>query len=82
MKNLDRLVELEAAAPALLSGSTLLNFDVRADNILISGDKVYFVDWPWARLGPPFVEWLAFAPSVHMQGGPKPDELLRRVPLG
>jgi hypothetical protein len=82
MKNLDRLVELEAAAPALLSGITLLNFDVRADNILISGDKVYFVDWPWARIGPPFVEWLALAPSVHMQGGPKPNELLRRVPLG
>jgi hypothetical protein len=80
-RNLERLVELEASAPAMLSGQTLLNFDVRADNILIAGDRVFFVDWPWARIGPPFVEWLALAPSVHMQGGPAPEELLRRVPL-
>ena len=39
-KNLDRLGELEAAAPAFLSGRTLLNFDVRADNILITNDKM------------------------------------------
>ena len=82
MKNLDRLVDLEASTPSMLSGRTLLNFDVRADNILIAGDKAYFVDWPWARVGPAFIEWVGLAPSVHMQGGPKPDELLRRVPLG
>jgi hypothetical protein len=81
-KNLGRLVELEATAPGMLSGHTLLNFDVRADNILIADDRVYFVDWPWARIGPPFVEWLGLAPSVQMQGGPRAEELLRRVPLG
>lgn len=81
-KNLDRLVALEEAAPAMLTGRTLLNFDVRADNILISGDEVFFVDWPWARIGPPFVEWIGLAPSVYMQGGPKPEELLRRARLG
>ena len=81
-RNLERLVELEASAPAMSSGQTLLNFDVRADNILIAGEKVYFVDWPWARIGHPFVEWIALAPSVQMQGGPRPEELLRRVPLG
>jgi hypothetical protein len=80
-KNIDRLVELEAEAPLAVTGRTLLNFDVRADNMLLAGDRVYFVDWPWARVGAPFVEWLAFAPSVHMQGGPKPNELLRMVEL-
>lgn len=80
--NLDRLVQLEAKAPSVVSGRTLLNFDVRADNILIAGDKVLFVDWPWARVGAPFVEWLGLAPSVYMQGGPKPEELLKMVPLG
>jgi len=79
--NLDRLVELEAKAPRAASGRTLLNSDVRADNILIAGDNVYFVDWPWARVGAPFVEWLGFAPSVYMQGGPKPRDLLRMVEL-
>jgi hypothetical protein len=81
VRNLDRLVELEAHAPASAEGDTLLNFDVRADNLLIAGEKVYFVDWPWARIGARFVEWLAFAPSVYMQGGPKPHDLLRMVAL-
>jgi len=80
-RNLERLIELEAKASSAASGQTLLNFDVRADNILIAGDRVYFVDWPWARVGAPFVEWIGLAPSVYMQGGPKPDELLRMVPL-
>jgi thiamine kinase-like enzyme len=81
-KNLDRLVELEAEAPSAAAGRTLLNFDIRADNILLAGDRVYFVDWPWARVGAPFVDWLAFAPSVSMQGGPRPSELLRTAKLG
>ena len=82
MKHLDRLVDLEASAPSMLAGGTLLNFDVRADNVLIAGDKAYFVDWPWARVGPRFVDWLGLAPSVQMQGGPRPDELLRRGLIG
>jgi aminoglycoside phosphotransferase (APT) family kinase protein len=82
VRNIDRLVELEAKAPAASEGRTLLNFDVRADNILIAGNNVYFVDWPWARVGAAFVDWVAFAPSVRMQGGPKPSELLRTVQLG
>ena len=81
IRHLDRLAELEAQAPAVVEGTTLLNFDIRADNILIDGDRVFFVDWPWARIGGSFVEWLGWAPSVHMQGGPKPDELLRMASL-
>jgi hypothetical protein len=76
-RNIDRLLTLEAAAPEAVAGDTLLHFDIRADNVLIAGDRVYFVDWPWARIGAPFVEWVALAPSVSMQGGPQPEELLR-----
>lgn len=79
--HLDRLVDLEAQAPAATMGDTLLNFDMRADNILIAGDDVFFVDWPWARIGAAFVEWLAFAPSVCMQGGPNPEALMQMVPI-
>jgi thiamine kinase-like enzyme len=81
-RNIERLIDLEAKTPAAVFGRTLLNFDVRADNILIAADRVYFVDWPWARIGAPFLEWLALAPSVYMQGGPKPEVLLRMAPLG
>lgn len=80
-RNLELLVDLEAMAPSSAAGQTLLNFDVRADNILIAGDRVYFVDWPWARIGASFVDWVAFAPSVYMQGGPNPEALLRMAPL-
>jgi hypothetical protein len=80
-RHIERLIDLEAKTPSLVAGQTLLNFDVRADNILIAGDLVYFVDWPWARIGAPFVEWVALAPSVHMQGGPAPEELMRMASL-
>jgi hypothetical protein len=81
-RNIERLIDLEAKTPSVVAGLTLLNFDVRADNILIAGDRVYFVDWPWARIGAPFVEWVALAPSVYMQGGPAPEELLGMASLG
>jgi hypothetical protein len=80
-RNIERLIDLEAKTPSVVAGQTLLNFDVRADNILIAGDRVYFVDWPWARIGAPFVEWVALAPSVFMQGGPAPGELLQMASL-
>ena len=81
-KNLERLAQLEARAPEAADGDTLLHFDIRADNILISGDRVYVVDWPWARSGAAWVDWVAFAPSVAMQGGPDPESLLRRFDVG
>jgi hypothetical protein len=80
-RNIERLIDLEAKTPSVVAGQTLLNFDVRADNILIAGDRVYFVDWPWARIGAPFIEWVALAPSVFMQGGPAPGELLQMASL-
>ncbi|HET7419102.1 MAG TPA: aminoglycoside phosphotransferase family protein [Candidatus Dormibacteraeota bacterium] len=78
VRHLDRLAELEADAPAASAGDTLLHFDTRADNILIAGDRVYVVDWPWACTGAAWVDWVAMAPSVAMQGGPDPESFLRR----
>jgi hypothetical protein len=80
-RNLARLSDLEALAPEMVHGETLLHFDIRADNLLIAGDRVYVVDWPWARNGAAFVDWLAMAPSVAMQGGPRPEAFLRRFDL-
>lgn len=67
VKHLPRLADLEATAPEACAGETLLHFDTRADNMLISGNRVFLVDWPWARTGAAFVDWLAMAPSVAMQ---------------
>jgi len=81
VRHLARLAELEAKAPAAAHGETLLQFDQRADNILIAGDRVYLVDWPAARIGASWVDWVAMAPSVTMQGGPQPEDFLARFGL-
>jgi aminoglycoside phosphotransferase (APT) family kinase protein len=75
-----RLAALEADAPAAVAGDTLLHLDIRADNLLLTDDRVVVVDWPHARVGAAWVDAVCFAPSVTMQGGPAPDALLARVP--
>ncbi len=82
MRNLQKLSELEAQAPDAAAGDTLLHFDVRADNLLIVGDRVYVLDWPWARTGIWWIDLVAMAPSVAMQGGPQPEAFLRRLDMG
>jgi hypothetical protein len=79
-RHLEELAELEDEAPAAVSGETLLHFDVRADNILVDEGHVWFFDWPHACTGAAWIDVIAFAPSVAMQGGPEPEVLLRRYP--
>jgi hypothetical protein len=79
LKNLSRLADLEARAPAAATGDTLLNCDVRADNLLIAGDRVYFLDWPWARIGAWWIDVVGMASSIAMQGGPAPEEVLHMI---
>jgi Ser/Thr protein kinase RdoA (MazF antagonist) len=72
------LAQLEGQAPDAARGNTLVHFDTRADNLLLTDDRVYVVDWPHALLGQPWLDVVGFAPSVAMQGGPPPEELLKR----
>jgi len=75
-RHLDGLVRLEAAALEAVRGTTLVHGDIRADNVLLTADGVRIVDWPHARIGQPWLDLVWFAPSVGMQGGPEPAELL------
>jgi aminoglycoside phosphotransferase (APT) family kinase protein len=77
----EALRELEAAVDEALAGCSLLHFDLRADNILLTGTRVYFVDWPHARVGAAWVDLAYLLPSVKMQGGPGPQELFWRHPV-
>ena len=61
---------------AAVSGTTLAHGDVRADNILLTRGGVLFVDWPWACLAPRWFDLVAMLPSVAMQGGPPPEQVL------
>jgi aminoglycoside phosphotransferase (APT) family kinase protein len=76
------LAEIEAGASAAVAGDTLLHLDIRADNLLLTPDRVLIVDWPHARIGAAWVDLVCFAPSVAMQGGPSPEELIQRHPAG
>jgi hypothetical protein len=76
--NLERLVELESGWPEACDGPTLVHGDVRADNVLLSEDGVVFVDWPHAAVGTAVFDVIAWAPSVVLEGGPPPEELLAR----
>ncbi|MGI0130759.1 MAG: phosphotransferase family protein [Thermoplasmata archaeon] len=77
--HLVELADLEAEWPGAAAGRSLLHGDLRADNILLTKDRVFFVDWPEARVGAPWVDVLCMLPSVAMQGGPQPWELWGRV---
>ncbi|MGH3254965.1 MAG: aminoglycoside phosphotransferase family protein [Streptosporangiaceae bacterium] len=84
---LAELAALEATWAAHAAGDTLLHADIRADNLLLTddgdaGNRVVVVDWPHACRGAAFVDLVAFAPSVAMQGGPEPAELLARSRAG
>ena len=82
LRNLERLADLEGRAPSLVEGDALVHCDVRADNLLIAGDRVYVLDWPWARVGAAWIDLVAMAPSVTMQGGPACEDFLARLDLG
>lgn len=80
-KHLSALAEMEANWPNIAQGSTLLHADIRADNILLTPTRVYFVDWPWACIGAPWIDLMAMLPSVYMQGGPPPWDVFDVHPL-
>ncbi|MDQ6709585.1 MAG: phosphotransferase [Candidatus Dormibacteraeota bacterium] len=80
-RNLEALAELEARWPQGAEGTTLLHVDLRADNMLITEDRVVVVDWPHAAIGAAWIDLMFLLPSVAMQGGPMPWELFDSHPV-
>lgn len=74
--HLDRLAGLEAGWAAAAEGDALLHADLRADNVLVGHGRAWLVDWPWACAGAAWVDGVLMAPSVSMQGGPPPEDVL------
>ncbi len=79
-RHLMDLAALESGWKAAAEGPTLVHADLRADNILLTGDRVVVVDWPWARpqtpgQSPPF--WLL---SPDTSCGSPVSHLLRACP--
>ena len=80
-RNLAELAALEHQWRAAAGGQTLLHTDIRADNLLLTDDRVYLVDWPHASIGPRWADLLFMLPSVAMQRGPDPWVIFDRHPL-
>jgi len=80
-RNLDELIELESPWIAAASGNSLLHGDLRADNVLITADTTYVVDWPSAAVGAPWLDLVGLLPALHLDGAPPPAELFDRHPV-
>lgn len=74
--HLDACATLEAGWAEAAAGTALLHCDVRADNVLVAGDRAWLIDWPWACAGAAWVDGVFMAPSVALQHGPAPEELM------
>lgn len=72
----------DSVARAPIAGESLLHFDVRSDNVAIAGDRAVLVDWNWACIGNPLFDRAAWAPSLRVEGGPPPEELVPDCPPG
>jgi hypothetical protein len=79
--HLDGLAELESGWAAAARGTSLVHSDLRADNILLTADRVVFVDWPWACQAAPWLDLVLMLPSVALAGGPPPGEILAGHPV-
>lgn len=77
-RHLDALGGLEEQID-VVAGDSLVHMDLRGDNLLLTEDRVVVVDWPHAKIGAAWVDAVSFAPSLAMQGGPDPEELIARV---
>lgn len=77
-RNLPVLVDLESGWAAAAAGETLCHADLRADNLLLTADRVMVVDWPYAVTGAPWVDALLFLPSVAADSSIDPEQAWRR----
>jgi hypothetical protein len=79
--HLDDLIAMESQWPEAVRGDALVHLDVRADNLLLTDDQVFVVDWPWAAIGAAWLDLVAMLPSVAMQGGPDPESAWHAHPV-
>jgi len=79
-RHLVELQMLEAEWPARTHGEHLVHLDLRADNLLLTRDEVYVVDWAFAARGQSWMDLVCLLPNVAMRGGPDPERVWRAHP--
>jgi hypothetical protein len=71
---------LGATRSAPLEGDALLHFDVRSDNVCFRQGAAVLVDWNWTSVGNRWIDVAAWLPSLHAEGGPRPEDVAPAVP--
>jgi hypothetical protein len=67
---------LAAQDQAVLLGEDLVHNDVRSDNLCLLPDRVVLIDWNLAGRGNGAFDLAFAAPSLCLEGGPLPEELV------
>ena len=65
---LPELIALERDGLRAAEGSSLVHFDLYPHNVLLTDERVYFVDWPHARRGNPLVDLVSVLATVESAG--------------
>jgi hypothetical protein len=65
-----------AAESAPIEGEDLIHLDVRSDNLCLTDRGAVLVDWNLAHSGNRDLDLAAWLPSLQLEGGPEPEELL------
>lgn len=69
-------VLLETGRTCPLEGDAFLHVDVRSDNLCLRDGQAVLVDWNFARAGNALLDLVAWLPSLKLEGGPDPWELV------
>jgi hypothetical protein len=66
----------QASSECELAGEALVHMDLRGDNLCIRDGRVVVIDWNHACIGNPALDAVGWAPSLCLEGGPDPSELV------
>lgn len=73
--NVHPLRDAAERAP-LADGESLLHLDVRSDNIALTTRGALLIDWNWASEGNALVDLVAWAPSLSIETGMRPEDVV------
>ncbi|HAY42698.1 MAG TPA: aminoglycoside phosphotransferase [Micrococcaceae bacterium] len=64
--HLPRLQGSAHAGLSCLEGQSLVHSDIRSDNLLLTEEGAYLIDWPWACIGVPWFDALSVLINVRL----------------